>query len=194
MFCDCILSRETPYRGRFWMLGHQDHHSGPTAKETQKESKPADEEEEDEDDEIVRLHERLLLLLILGSLPACDSMPFAMLETSRATNFIINFCFCFLKHWSLTFSLMDMRVCFDGSNKCWQSLMFRFRVADLKMWCAFFWQLKLCLLIPTNWLVITFLFRLLNCCSNFCASANCYFPFFFYCTNFHVTVLIGHAM
>lgn len=49
------------------MLGHQDHHSGPTAKETQKESKPADEEEEDEDDEIVRLHERLLLLLILGS-------------------------------------------------------------------------------------------------------------------------------
>lgn len=35
MSCDCILSRETPYRGRFWVLGHQDHHSGPTANETQ---------------------------------------------------------------------------------------------------------------------------------------------------------------
>lgn len=67
MFCDCILLRGTPYHGRFWLLGHQDHHSGPTAKETQKESKPADEEEDEEEEEIVRLQARFPLLLILGS-------------------------------------------------------------------------------------------------------------------------------
>lgn len=33
--CDCIPSRERPYRDRSWLLGHQDHHSGPTANETQ---------------------------------------------------------------------------------------------------------------------------------------------------------------
>lgn len=43
-------------------MGHQDHHSGPTANETQNESKPADEEEEEEEEEIVRLAARLLLL------------------------------------------------------------------------------------------------------------------------------------
>lgn len=62
MSCDCILSRETPYRGRICFVGHQDHHSGPTANETQNESKPADEEEEEEEEEIVRLAARLLLL------------------------------------------------------------------------------------------------------------------------------------
>lgn len=68
MSCDCILLREMPYRGPCGLLGHQDHHSGPTANETQKESKPADEEEEEEEEEIVRLLARLLLLLlILGS-------------------------------------------------------------------------------------------------------------------------------
>lgn len=35
MSCDCILLRETPYRGPCGVLGHQDHHSGPTANETQ---------------------------------------------------------------------------------------------------------------------------------------------------------------
>lgn len=87
MSCDCILLRETPYRGPCGLLGHQDHHSGPTANETQKESKPADEEEEEEEEEIVRLLARLLLLLlILGSLLACSSI---MLAISEATNFII---------------------------------------------------------------------------------------------------------
>lgn len=33
--CDCIPSRERPYRDRSWLLGHQDHHRGPTANETQ---------------------------------------------------------------------------------------------------------------------------------------------------------------
>lgn len=63
-------------------MGHQDHHSGPTANETQYESKPADEEEEqEEEEEIVRLAARLLLLI--GSLIICNSI---MLEIS---NFII---------------------------------------------------------------------------------------------------------
>jgi len=44
--CDYILLRVTPYRDPFFVLRHQDHHSGPTPKDTQYVSDVTDEEEE----------------------------------------------------------------------------------------------------------------------------------------------------